>query len=112
MKLLTYTIKALTFAIQFNYAYLTPHFHDSHFFLPEQIKKLPDYTKIPFNLFLFFFSILPIFKTGLVFHKLTVEKQLIIIEEWRTSKLRFKNDFIFFFESLVIFDLTSKESFN
>lgn len=112
MKLLTYTTKGLSSAIRSHYAYINSDFYESHFFLTQQIKKLPDYVNIPFNFFLFIFAILPVFKTGLFFHKLPLFKQLMIIEQWRSSKFRFKNDFIIFFESLVIFDLASNESFN
>jgi hypothetical protein len=109
MKLLINTTKALCSIIQSDYLCIESRQHNTYFFLFKQIQSMPDILRLAFNFFLFLFAILPIFRYGSVFHKLSFDKKKYILNQWRTSRLKFKNDFINFFDSLIIFDLANKK---
>jgi hypothetical protein len=81
-------------------------------FVLMQIDNMPDYFRLALLFLIIIFNFYSIFFSGNVFYRLNQKSRLALIIKWRTSRLRFKNDFIFFFESLVIFDLASKEFFN
>lgn len=64
---------------------------------------MPDYLRRPIVLLTYYFNAEPYLFTGRPFHKLPPERQRRCLLAWKQSRLRVKQDFVRFYESLAIF---------
>jgi hypothetical protein len=113
MKLIHHTVNALceTFEKEFLRkvnSEFGQQLTSASYFVELQISKMPNQFKFAFNIIVVAFVAEVLVRRGGLFYKLNNYDRLVIAESWKHSSVSFKRDFIRFFETFVIYDVSSK----
>lgn len=101
-------ITALCQAIteEYRHVFAITNHQQAEKFLREQMKKMPDYLKLPFALLNSTFFLLVLMRYFKPFYCLSSLQQSKLLSQWRNSKINVCRTFIKFYESLIIYDLS------